>query len=89
MSEEIDLDRVESSKNKSDILTKPMDQETLNRHLASLGYYYLEWLSWKGGSSTNEKKRHDGNSGSIAVALQRAVAEALVSSLLKVNRRSV
>ena len=43
MSQGMILDRVDSKDNKSDTSTKPMDQETLTRHLFSIGYYAAEW----------------------------------------------
>lgn len=91
MSEGIDLDRVESSKNKSDILTKSMDQRTLTRHLFSLGFYALEWSreNKDGMPNMNKIQCHDGNSGTLAVAIQHAAGEAIRNGLLKMSGRSV
>ncbi len=41
MSQWVDQRRTPSSKNKSDILTKPMDAQTLQTHLHALGFWLL------------------------------------------------
>lgn len=64
----------ESADNKSDILTKPMDQQTLTRHLISSEFCALKWMNLG-------KKREDGNSRTVIAAIQyhlsHAVGEAI------------
>lgn len=67
ISKSIDLHRVESKDNRSDILTKPMDQETLTRHLFALGYFALEW-----------RRSKSDESRSLMIALGRHLRNALI-----------
>lgn len=73
------VERCESKENKSDISTKPMGQQTLTRHLFSLGYYTLEWIEVKKQqSSSNDIQRHNGNSGIIAASIQHHLEQSLI-----------
>lgn len=74
MSTSITVERVESAENKSDILTKPMDQQTLTKHLYSLGYFTLEWLS----AEPAKNNTKTGTSvAAVGTFLARCVSESL------------
>lgn len=81
MSQGINVGRVDSKENKSDILTKPMDQQTLTKHLYSLGFYTLEWIEMK--------KENNTNSGVVAAAIAYHLRQSIVGGLVKVYGRSV
>ena len=68
MSQQLSLERVDSKDNTSDLLTKPMDLETLTRHLFVLGYFELEY---RGRQQPQQEQR------AVISKIQRLVGAAL------------
>ena len=105
MAESIDVARVDSKLNKSDIMTKPMDQETLVRHLFELGFYATDGYERRrghlaerrDGRGTSERGHPQGQvlwSGpprhvAIAAKVVLAMRRALGSALVRSVGRSV
>ena len=78
MAKFVDLMRVDSAKNSSDILTKLMNHEALVRHLFTLGVYALTWQRTGGKARTTKHEQDHVLKRALTARLQRLVADEAV-----------
>ena len=84
MSKQLSLERVDSKHNTSDVLTKPMDLETLTRHLFVLGYFELEYRGRRQPQISKEQQEQR----AMISRMQRLVADTLGEGIRAAVERS-